>query len=169
MNRSECFKVGYISKTHGLKGEVTAIFENEIEWDGLTSLFLELKGKDVPYFVEKIAGTGSRPIIKFEGINSIDEASPLKGGSIYVLKSLRPKLNRGEFYDDEIIGYEVHDKITGTLGLVKEVQSQGGNRLLHIAHGQKEILVPVNAPFIKTINKTKRLIQVELPEGFFEF
>ena len=169
MNFEDCFKIGYISKTHGLKGEVTAVFEIEIEWADLTSLFIDSKGSLVPYFVQNISGIASKPFIKFEGIESLEQASSLKGRSIYTPKSDRAKLKRGEFYDDEVIGFKVEDKNLGSIGDVKEIQSQGANRLLSIIQGAREILIPVNAPFITSLNKTKKLIQVELPDGFLDF
>jgi 16S rRNA processing protein RimM len=169
MASEDCFKIGYISKTHGLKGEVTAVFEVETEWEDLKSLFIDSKGSLVPYFVEKISGTASKPFIKFEGIVSLEQASSLKGCSIYAPKAERAKLKRGEFYDDEVIGFKVEDNNLGLLGHVEEIQSQGSNRLLSIIQGTKEILIPINAPFITSLNKTKKLIQVELPDGFLDF
>jgi 16S rRNA processing protein RimM len=169
MTFEDCFKIGYISKTHGLKGEVTAVLEVEMEWENLTSLFLDSKSSLVPHFIEKISGTSARAFIKFEGIESLEQASSLKGCGLYILKSARAKLKRGEFYDDEVVGFKVEDKNLGLLGQVKEIQSQGANRLVCIIHGAKEILIPINAPFITSLNKTKKLIQVELPEGFLDF
>ncbi len=169
MTFKDCYKIGYLSKTHGLKGEVTAVFEVETEWENLTSLFIDSKGTLVPYFVKKISGTAGKPFIKFEGIESLEQASSLKGCGVYVLKSTRAKSKRGEFYDDEVVGFKVEDKNLGLLGQVKEIQSQGANRLLSIIHGSKEILIPINAPFIVSLNKTKKLIQVELPDGFLDF
>jgi 16S rRNA processing protein RimM len=168
MTFENCFKIGYISKTHGLKGEVTAIIEVEINLEDVTSLFLDLKGAPVPHFIEKISGTSSKPFIKFEGIQSLEQASFLKGCSIYMLKSARAKLKRGEFYDDEIVGFEVKDKDLGLLGEVIEIQSQGTNRLLSIIQKGKQILIPIQGPFITSINKSKKLILVELPEGFLD-
>ena len=169
MNFEECFKIGYVSKTHGLKGEVTAVFEVEIDWKDLTSLFVDTKGSLVPYFVERISGTAEKPFIKFEGVHSLEGASMLKGCSLYTPKSVRTKLKRGEFYDDEVVGFEVEDKNLGLLGQVQEVQNQGANRLIVIINKSKEILIPINAPFITSLKKTKKLIQVELPEGFLDF
>jgi 16S rRNA processing protein RimM len=168
MTFENCFKLGYISKTHGLKGEVTAVIEVELTLEDSTSLFLDLKGNLVPYFIEKISGTIGKPFIKFEGIQSLEQASSLKGCSIYMLKSARAKLKRGKFYDDEIVGFEVKDKNLGLLGEVKEIQSQGANKLLSTVQKGKEILIPIQGPFITSINKTKKLVLVELPDGFLD-
>ncbi len=169
MNRNDYFKIGYISKTHGLRGEVTAIFEEEIERDAISVLFTDLRGSLVPYSIEKISGTDEKAFIKLEGIQTVEQARELKGCSIYTIKTVRQKLSRGDFYDDEVAGYSVNDNHLGLLGKVKEIQRLGINRLLLISGIAKEILIPVNAPFIKKINKAKKLIEVELPEGFLDF
>ena len=168
MRLEDCFKIGYVVKTHGLKGEVTAMFENEFEFDEVKSLFLEFKGNLVPFFVERISGKDSKPFLKFETIDSHEQASALKGCSIYLPKSIRPKSKRGQFYDDEVVGFSVEDETSGPIGNVFEVQGAGVNRLLAINHLGKEILVPINSPFIKSINKTEKRIRLDLPEGYLE-
>jgi 16S rRNA processing protein RimM len=168
MRIEECFKIGYVSKTHGLKGEVTAVFENDFELDDVKSLFLEFGGNLVPYFVERISGRGDKPFLKFETIDTQEQASITKGRSIYLPKSVRPRSKRGQFYDDEVIGFSAEDETSGPLGNVVEVQGAGINRLLAINHLGKEILVPINSPFIKSINKTEKRIRLNLPEGYLE-
>jgi len=168
MNFNDCFKIGYISKTHGLKGEVTAVFENEFEWNEITSVFLDFNGNLVPYFIEKISDRGDKSFIKFENVNAIEEAEVLKGHSVYLLKNIRPKLKRGQFYDDEVIGFTVEDETLGNLGLVNEVQGFDMNKLLTIDYNGKEILVPINSPFIKSVNKSQKVVRLSLPEGYLE-
>ncbi len=166
MRVDDCFKIGYVSKTHGLKGEVTAIFENEIEVSELTSLFLDFNGNLVPYFIEKISDRGDKSFLKFEGIDSIEQADEIKGRSVFLPKSARPKLKRGQFYEDEVVGFSVSDNALGDIGTVTEVQGAGLNRLLVILHQGKEILVPINSPFVESVNKSKKSIKLSLPEGY---
>ena len=168
MSIEDCFKVGYVSKTHGLKGEVTAIFDQDFELEELTSVFLEFNGSLVPYFIEDFSDRGDKTFLKFEGIDSIKEAELLKGRSVFLSKSIRPKLKRGQFYDDEVVGFSVEDESLGDLGSVNEVESTGLNRLLVIIHNQKEILVPIDSPFIKSVNKSQKRIKLQLPEGYLE-
>jgi 16S rRNA processing protein RimM len=56
----------------------------------------------------------------------------------------------------------------GLLGTITEVSPTGPNRLLTLNYNTKEVLIPVNGPFITSTNKTKKLIKVDLPEGFLE-
>ncbi|MEK6783001.1 MAG: ribosome maturation factor RimM [Bacteroidota bacterium] len=168
MDIDSCFKIGYIAKTHGLKGGVTAIFSEAGEFESLESVFIELKPNLVPYFIESYSSRGEKGFIKFENINSFEQAEMLKGCSIYLPKTVRPKLRRGDFYNDEVIGFEVEDLHQGFLGEVKEILESGANRLLSIDHSGKEVLIPVNGPFIKSVNKSKKKIQTDLPEGFLD-
>ena len=168
MEITSCFKIGYIAKTHGLKGGVTAIFSEAGEFESLESVFLEVKHSLVPYFVESYSDRGEKGFIKFEGVNTHEQAEALKGCSIYLPKTVRPKLKRGDFYNDEVIGFEVEDLNHGLLGEVKEILESGANRLLSIDRSGKEILIPLNGPFIKGVNKSKKKIQTELPDGFLD-
>ena len=60
------------------------------------------------------------------------------------------------------------DVVAGLLGNVVGITAAGSNRLLVVAHGGKEVLIPINSPFIKSINKGKKLVSVELPDGFLD-
>ena len=168
MDINSCFKIGYIAKTHGLKGGVTANFSEAGEFDSLESVFIEIKHSLVPYFIESYSDRGEKGFIKFEDINTFEQAETLKGCSIYLPKTTRPKLKRGDFYNDEVVGFEVEDLHNGFLGEVKEIIESGANRLLSIDRSGKEVLIPVNGPFIKSVNKSKKKILTELPEGFLE-
>lgn len=168
MNKTACYKVGYIAKVHGLKGEVTAVITESIDPGALRSFFVEVNSNLVPYFIETLSDRGDKTFIKLEEIDSVEKADALKGCSIYLPKETRPKLNRGEFYDDEITGFQVISENNEPLGTVNEVVPSGPNRLLSLIYLGKEVLIPTNGPFIQSINKTKKKIVVQLPDGFLD-
>jgi 16S rRNA processing protein RimM len=170
MNINDCYKVGYVLKPHGLKGEVTIAVDPEFPEDitDIESIFVEQKAKLVPYFFQSISFNGDKAFVKFEDVDTQEAANSISKSALYLPKSSRPKSGRNEFYDDEIIDFEMHDKELGMIGKVSGVQQAGPNKLIEILHEGKEVLIPVNGPFIKGINKSKRLITVELPEGFLE-
>lgn len=168
MDKALCYKIGYVAKTHGLKGEVTLVITEAIDLEKIQSVFIEIGNNLVPYFIEYFSDRQDKVFIKFEEVNTPEQASHLKGASIFLNKSERPKLARGEFYDDEIKGFTVEDKSAGVLGMVTEVIQAGASRLIQVDRDGKEILIPVNGPFITSINKSKKKIAVDLPEGFLE-
>lgn len=166
MNKQDCYSIGYISKTHGLKGEVTAVFVVPIDLDSVKSVFIEMKGSLVPYLIQSFSDRGDKAFLKFEDVNTTEQAANLKSSALYLSKTVRPSLKRGEFYNDEIVGFTVEDETEGVLGLLKQVIQSGPSRLLEIDYNGKDVLIPVNGPFIKSVNKSKKLIKVSLPEGF---
>ena len=169
MEIDSCYKIGWILKPHGLKGEVTVLLEADVpEVSSIKTVFIEQNQRLVPYFIQGVSAQKSKAFIKFEDINSIEDAENISKQSLYIEKTARPKTGRGEFYDDEVINFEVHDQEKGLLGNIQEIMQAGPNRLLVVKHADKEILIPMNGPFITSINKTKKRISVDLPDGFLD-
>jgi 16S rRNA processing protein RimM len=48
------------------------------------------------------------------------------------------------------------------------VIAAGPNKLLVVEHKGKEVMIPINGPFIKSVNKSRKRITVELPDGFLD-
>lgn len=157
-------------RPHGLKGEVTISLDADApaDWDSLESVFLESKNKIVPYFIESISVRHDKAFVKFEDVSTPEGAAALKGASIYLPKASRPKPTRGDFYNEELIDFEVIDEELGILGTVQTIEHAGPNRFIVLSHKTKEVMIPVNGPFIKSINRTKKTVSISLPEGFLE-
>jgi 16S rRNA processing protein RimM len=170
MDINACYKIGYILKPHGLKGGVRMSLDAEApeHLEDVKIFFLEKNSRLVPQFMESISVRGDKAFVKFEDVDSPEAAQSISKSAVYLPKSTREKSGRGEFYDDEIIGFEVEDKLLGDLGTIVEVVSAGPNKLLSVDNRGKEVLIPVNSPFILSINKSKKKIIVELPDGFLE-
>jgi 16S rRNA processing protein RimM len=169
MTINDCFKIGYVAKTHGLKGEVTVIFGNDAPDPGtVKTIYVEVNNNLIPYFIESVSDRGDKAFIKFEDVSTPEQAAQLKGHGLYFPKVERARLARGEFYNDEVIGFTVEDEKSGLLGKIREVLEMGPSRLLAIDGASKEILIPVNGPFIQSINKSKKKFTVDLPEGFLD-
>ncbi len=157
-------------RPHGLKGEVTISLDLDapVEWESLESIFLETNGQLVPYFIQAISVKNDKAYVKLEDVTTPEAAAALKGSSLYLAKTSRPKLARGEFYNEEVIGFEVMDETHGPIGFIVAVEQAGPSRFLILSHLQKEIMIPINGPFITSLNRTKKIVSVSLPEGFLE-
>lgn len=170
MDVKNCYKIGYVLKPHGLKGEVTISIDEDVPNDieALDAVFLQRGSDLVPYLIDALSLKGNKAFVKFEDVDSVDAAAEICKTAIFLPKSARPKSERGEFYDDEITGFTVSDEQAGELGKIVEVINAGPNRLLSLDYQGKEVLIPVNSPFINSINKSKKRVTVNLPDGFLD-
>jgi len=170
MKKEDCYKAGFIMRPHGLKGEVTVSLDPDspAEWESLTSVLIEKQNTLVPYFIESVSIKKDKAFVKFEDVSSPEDAAKLKSHSIYLIKTSRPKLPAGDFYDDEIIGFEVNDQTLGILGHVKTLERAGINRFIILDYEQKEVMIPAQQPLLKSINRSKKIVSVALPEGFLD-
>lgn len=170
MKADSCYKIGFIMKPHGLKGEVTIALDPQAPEDlaVVQTIFVEVREQLLPFFVESVSVKGSKAFLKLEEVNNREEAERISKSPLFLPKSSRPRSRRDEFYDDEIIGFEVTDTSLGDLGKITEIVHAGPNKLLSVEYCGRELLVPMNSPFIDTINKSGRKITVSLPEGFLE-
>lgn len=169
MNMDACFKIGYVLKAHGLKGELTlSLLPDCPDLDQMGSIFIQVRQQLVPYFIESVSAKGVKVYMRLEGIDTPEKAAALKGCSVYAPKSVRPALPKNEFYSDEIVDFEVIDTKLGQLGKILEVQELGPSKHLIVIVNGKEVMIPMNGPFIKKVNKTGKQLTVELPDGFLE-
>ena len=166
----DCYKIGYVAKPHGLKGEVTIAIDPDIPNDFATldAVFLSDGGALIPFFITASSVTQNKAFVKFEDVDSLDAAESLVSQSIYLPKTARPKSEKGEFYDDEVIGFLVVDEDLGELGKIVDIMTAGPNRLLVVDYNEKEVLIPINSPFVTSINKSKKKMATRLPEGFLD-
>ena len=108
MKKDSLVRIGYVMRTHGLKGEVTIKLNLDAPVMTIGDIIMiEMDTGSVPYFVERISYKNNHAFLKLEDIKTIEQSKPLKGRSIFIEKSKRPKLNKGEYYNDELIGLEV--------------------------------------------------------------
>jgi 16S rRNA processing protein RimM len=171
MQKSDCFELGYIVKSHGLDGKVQAFFDVEDldNFIDIDSVFLEQKGSFVPYFIEDIIALDSNKVlIKFEEIDKKDQADVLKGSKLFLSLSFLPKLENGHFYYHDLISYEVIDSEKGNIGVVKEFVEASSQVIMTVIFGEKEILIPFHDDFILEVNNENKTISMKLPGGLVD-
>lgn len=170
MKAEDCFEIGYISKTRGLKGEVQVVFTfNEPEKLKINSVFLEINSKLVPYFVANykipMPGIG---YFNFEDIDHIDKASLIAKKKIFLPNRLKPKRKKGEFLFTDLLGFAADDLQKGNLGEIIEVKEYPQQFLATINYQEREVLIPLNEAFITEIDIENKQIKFDLPEGLLE-
>ncbi|GAB4013230.1 ribosome maturation factor RimM [Spirosoma migulaei] len=172
MTKDDCYQVGHITKTHGVSGELVLFLDvdNAAEYADLESILLEVKGELIPYFIESIAIVkGSRAIIAFEDVDTIEQAERLINCGAYLpLDELEPITDETRFYFHEIVGYQIVDAVAGELGIVRGVYAMNAQDLIAMDYQGKEVLIPINSDIVRTVDRTQQKLNVALPDGLLE-
>lgn len=172
IKREEVYKIGKIGKPHGVKGEVTLNFDDDV-FDRVDCdyLVLEVDGILVPFFFDEYRFKGdATALFTFSGIDTKDKAQELTGCDVYFPFSLADNAS-GDMPLTAIGGFTLidaeHDG--AVIGTVTAVDDSTMNILLHVhTPSGNDIMVPAADEFIKDIDTKKRQITVQLPEGLLD-
>lgn len=170
MKSEEFVEIGYLTKTHGLKGELQIVFSyKEPEKLKLKAVFLEINGKMIPYFVNNFKlSQQTLGYFLFEDINHIDKAQPLVKKKVFLNKKLMPKKKKEEFSFHDLEGFTAVDENYGDLGEILSVREFPQQFLATVNYQEKEVLFPLSDNFITGIDIDKKILNVDLPEGLLE-
>ena len=166
-------KVGKIVNTHSLKGEVKVISSTDFEeqcFEKGTELLIT-RGNQVvkEVTVESYRTHKNNLLVKFVGIDSIEEAEKLKNLQIKIDSDNIGELEENEFYFHEIIGCEVFDENGKSLGEISEILTPGANDVWVIkSQNGKEILIPYIEDVVKKIDVENKKIDIEVMEGLID-
>jgi len=167
----DCIKIGEISKSHNLKGEVVIITDNDLlERYVKEPFFILLEGGAVPFFIAE-NGLSVRNhasyIVKFDYVDSIEQAERIVGCEVWLKKeNLKEEDCTGdEDYDVfALIGYSVVDQFSKEKGKITDVADYSGNIVLSVKIFGKEILLPLAEEYILEIDLEKKELLVRIPQ-----
>ncbi|GAC1375558.1 MAG: ribosome maturation factor RimM [Hymenobacter sp.] len=174
MTLDETYQLGYIIKTHGLRGHVVAHFDvdDPTAYAKLKTVFLTLAGaptKLVEHQVEKVQPqAGSRVLLKLRGIERIEEAEPLRGAQLHLPLAQLPELDDDQFYFHDVIGFVVVDEHLGVLGTVENFYELPQQDMLAMRYQGQEVLIPVVDELVSHADHQKKEVYVNLPNGLLD-
>lgn len=171
MLKKDCFYLGKIVKKYSFKGELLIKLDTDEPelYEDLESVFIDLRNNLVPFFIESSQFHKSELLrVKFEDVDTEEDADALIKCDLYLPLEFLPKLDDDKFYFHEIIGFTVEDVNFGKVGIVKSVNDSTAQALFEIDRDGIEILIPMNDAFIKKVDKKKKLIIVDTPEGLID-
>ena len=175
MTLDECFELGYIIKTHGLRGQVVGQFDvdDASAYDKLKTVYVALAATPtqlVAYPVERLSPQGGlKVLLKLRGIERIEEAEFLRGAKLWLPLSALPALDDDhQFYFHDVIGFQVIDEIQGPLGVVENFYELPQQDVLAMRYQGQEVLVPVVDELVSHADMEARQLFVNLPEGLLD-
>ncbi|MUP45371.1 16S rRNA processing protein RimM [Gramella sp. BOM4] len=171
MTKEECFYLGKIVGKFSFKGEVLVKLDTDEPetYTEMESVFIEYNENLVPFFIDRSSLHKSTLLrVKFEDIDTEDDAEDMVGAELYLPLSMLPELPEDKFYFHEIIGFDVIDADHGNIGQIVSVNDSTAQALFEIEKDGKQILIPMNDEFIQKVDKKNKEIKVVTPEGLID-
>lgn len=171
-SKDNCFFLGKIVKTNGLKGDLSVFLDVDDlnDYADLDSVFVERKRSLVPYFIESIQIRNNGAVVHFEDVDTLEDAQDLVGSCLYLPLDVLPPLDGNRFYYHEVIGFEVEDINEGSLGVLREINDNSAQAILCIDHPSgKEVMIPLVDQFLVEVDREGRKLKVAAPEGLVDF
>jgi 16S rRNA processing protein RimM len=163
--------LGRIIKVSGYEGAVTVKLEKTFTENipQMESVFLEIEGRPVPFFISGLDYSGA-DILKlwFEGYDTVEKISEFAGCRIFLTNEIPDESNKKP--DNQLlIGYQVHTQEDQLLGPISDIISNHGQWLLNvISLDKKNILIPFHEDFIISIDRNRKIVVMDIPEGLLE-
>ncbi|MCL2254234.1 MAG: ribosome maturation factor RimM [Lachnospiraceae bacterium] len=167
----EKFKVGVIASPHGLKGEVKVFptTDDAKRYKKLKAVFLNLESEMKLLTIEGIKFSGKFVVLKFGGLNCIEDALLLKGKELWIERKDAVKLRKDEYFVADLIDIKVINEDGQVLGTVKEVIHTGANDVYAVVtEAKKEILLPAIKECILDVDIENRVMKVHIMDGLCE-
>lgn len=171
MNQNNLRKVGKIKGSHGIKGEVfLLIFSKDTSWvTAKIKIHLTKNEKDFKIFeLIRIKPHKEGVIAALEGVATRNESDLLTGQEIWVDKKIFTSKNQQSLYLIEIEGFEIKDKVLGSIGFIQGFSSNTAQDLLLVENDGHNYEIPFVKEFIVSINHEQKFVETHLPEGLLE-
>jgi len=163
--------IAELFRARGIRGEVIARSQTDIpgRLENLKRAQLRLtNGTDVPVEIEEAWEHKGDWVLKFAGVDTMDAADQFRGADLWVPPEERGELPDGGFFQSDLIGCGVVDRVSGnSLGVVSGWQQYGGPTLMQVMVEGREVLVPFVEQLCE-VDLPARVIRVDLPAGLLD-
>jgi len=167
----ELFEIGNIAKLFSFKGEVILYqtYEDQLDWDSIDCIFLEMNNTKVPFFIEKIIPNKKNQIrVKFEDCDSENDAKDLLKAKAFVKEEHKPSRDDQRVYKDEIIGLILLDQEENEVGEIISFIENPLNPLVEVKLDANTAYIPFNEHTIINVDKDSSRVVVDIAEGLLD-
>lgn len=162
-------QAGVITSTHGIRGEVKVFptTDDAQYFRELKKVYLDTGKEQIPLEIEHVKFFKQFAILKFKGIDNINDIEKYKGKSLMIDREDASPLGEDEYYIGDMIGMDVYtDDPAEHFGVLRDVLETGANDVYIIdsdRHG--EVLVPAIRQCILCVDTEKNEMHIHLMEG----
>ncbi len=171
IHREELIKIGQFNKPHGVRGEISFTFTDDVFDRGESPYIVcSIDGIFVPFFIEEYRfKSDTTALLKLCDVDTDSEARTFASLDVYYPKQYYIEGDDEATPDDYFIGYTIIDTAYGEVGEVVAIDDVTVNVLFVVeTPAGDEVLIPVQEDFIVAIDEDAHTIHVNLPEGLLE-
>lgn len=167
IKRENVYKIGRLGKAHGVKGEVSFQFDDDIfDTTDADYLILEIDGILVPFFMEEYRfRNDSLALVKFCDVDTQQRASELTGCDVYFPRTLAEE-SEGQLSLSSLVGFDIveasNSKVVGKIAAIDDTTQ---NILFELEDGR---LIPASDELITNIDTNRQQIIMQIPTGLLE-
>ncbi|HIT68174.1 MAG TPA: 16S rRNA processing protein RimM [Candidatus Merdisoma merdipullorum] len=164
-------RVGVISSTHGLKGEVKVFptTDDPERFRELKRVLLDTGREYLPLKITAVRFFKNQVILKFREFQDINEVERYRGCDLLITREQAVPLAENENFITDLIDLEVFDDGGQRLGILTDVLQTGANDVYVVETDEgKEILLPAIPSCILEVDLEKERMLVHIPEGLLE-
>ena len=167
----EFLEIGQIVNTFGIKGMVKVKpFTDDINrFDNLEKVYVESNKTKKQYEIEEVKYHKDMVLIKFKGIDNINDVLAYKGSSLMVTRENAVKLNKDEYFIADLIGLHVSDDENKLEGKLVDVLETGANDVYVIALSDgRELLLPAIRECVLSVDLQAQEMKIHVLEGLLD-
>jgi 16S rRNA processing protein RimM len=166
--RDDLLLVGRVARAHGNKGQVIVNPETDFPDERFRAgqeLLVGPEGKTVVRRIRDARFHQGRPIVGFEGVDTMNDAEALAGAELWVPAATLAPLPEGTHYRHDLIGCEVHDTFGARVGVVRAVEGPIERSHLIVEAPGGDVMVPMVGGICVSIDTAARRIVIDPPDG----
>lgn len=167
----DIFQVGAITSTHGVRGEVKVFptTDDVRRFKKLKEVLLDTGKEMLALEIESVKFFKQFVILKFKGIDSLNDVEKYRSKNLYVTRENAVKLRKDEYFIADLIGLSVLTDEKSQLGELVDVIQTGANDVyvVKMADG-KEVLLPAIKECILNVDMEERQMMVHVLDGLMD-
>lgn len=168
----DLFRVGVIANTHGVRGEVKVFPTTDApaRFKKLKNVILDTKREKLTLDIQEVKFFKNLVILKFKGIDNINDIEKYKGCDLLVTRENATPLNEGEYYIADLIDMVVVDEEDKELGVMYDVLQTGANDVfvVKLNDTDKELLLPNIPECVLNVDLEQKKITVHVMDGLMD-
>jgi 16S rRNA processing protein RimM len=167
----DLLKVGVITTTHGVRGEVKVYptTDSARRFLELTYVLLDTGRDLIRLEIQNVKFYKNQAILKFKGIDNINDIEIYKGRELWINREDGQELDEDEYYIADLLGLTVLLEDGTEYGTLKDVLETGANDVYVVeTKDGSEVLLPAIADCILDVDLDEETMTVHLMKGLVE-